>query len=153
MEHPIGNLMDTTMNKIKEMVDVNTIVGEPITAPDGTLIIPVSKVTYGFAAGGSDLPTKKENKDCFGGGSGAGGIERCEEKRGRGEEGRRVCFQTQKGISACGRDRSAAGHAAGAAAILFLYFRWRRVQHRRVLLSLRRSRPAGGGGRLLCDGG
>ena len=45
MEHPIGNLMDTTMNKIKEMVDVNTIVGEPITAPDGTLIIPVSKVT------------------------------------------------------------------------------------------------------------
>ena len=72
MEHPIGNLMDTTMNKIKEMVDVNTIVGEPITAPDGTLIIPVSKVTYGFAAGGSDLPTKKENKDCFGGGSGAG---------------------------------------------------------------------------------
>ena len=72
MEHPIGNLMDTTMNKIKEMVDVNTIVGEPITAPDGTLIIPVSKVTDGFAAGGSDLPTKKENKDCFGGGSGAG---------------------------------------------------------------------------------
>ena len=72
MELPIGNLMNTTMNKIKEMVDVNTIVGEPITAPDGTLIIPVSKVTYGFAAGGSDLPTKKENKDCFGGGSGAG---------------------------------------------------------------------------------
>ena len=72
MEHPIGNLMNTTMNKIKEMVDVNTIVGEPITSPDGTLIIPISKVSYGFAAGGSDLPTKKENKDCFGGGSGAG---------------------------------------------------------------------------------
>ena len=72
MEHPIGNLMNTTMDKIKEMVDVNTIVGEPITSPDGTLIIPVSKVSYGFAAGGSDLPTKKENKDCFGGGSGAG---------------------------------------------------------------------------------
>lgn len=72
MEHPIGSLMDTTMNKIKEMVDVNTIVGEPIVSPDGTLIIPVSKVSYGFAAGGSDLPTKKENKDCFGGGSGAG---------------------------------------------------------------------------------
>ena len=72
MEHPIGSLMDTTMEKIKEMIDVNTIIGEPITSPDGTLIIPVSKVTYGFAAGGSDLPTKKENKDCFGGGSGAG---------------------------------------------------------------------------------
>lgn len=72
MEHPIGSLMDTTMKKIKEMIDVNTIIGEPITSPDGTLIIPVSKVSYGFAAGGSDLPTKKENKDCFGGGSGAG---------------------------------------------------------------------------------
>ena len=72
MEHPIGSLMDTTMEKIKEMIDVNTIIGEPITSTDGTLIIPVSKVSYGFAAGGSDLPTKKENKDCFGGGSGAG---------------------------------------------------------------------------------
>ena len=72
MEHPIGNLMDITMQKIKEMVDVNTIIGEPIQSPDGTLIIPVSKVSYGFASGGSDLPTKKENKDCFGGGSGAG---------------------------------------------------------------------------------
>jgi len=72
MEHPIGSLMDTTMEKIKEMIDVNTIIGEPVTSPDGTLIIPVSKVSYGFAAGGSDLPTKKENKDCFGGGSGAG---------------------------------------------------------------------------------
>ena len=72
MEHPIGSLMDTTMEKIKEMIDVNTIIGEPITSPDGTLIIPVSKVSYGIAAGGSDLPTKKENKDCFGGGSGAG---------------------------------------------------------------------------------
>ena len=46
MEHPIGNLMDTTMNKIKEMVDVNTIVGEPITAPDGTLIIPAVSYTH-----------------------------------------------------------------------------------------------------------
>ena len=72
MEHPIGNLMNITMDKIKEMIDVNTIIGEPITSPDGTLIIPVSKVSYGFASGGSDLPTKKENKDCFGGGSGAG---------------------------------------------------------------------------------
>lgn len=72
MEHPIGNLMNITMEKIKEMVDVNTIVGTPITAEDGTLIIPVSKVSYGFASGGSDLPTKNENKDLFGGGSGAG---------------------------------------------------------------------------------
>ena len=72
MEHPIGNLMNITMEKIKEMVDVNTIVGTPITAADGTLIIPVSKVSYGFASGGSDLPTKNTTKDLFGGGSGAG---------------------------------------------------------------------------------
>ena len=43
MEHPIGNLMNTTMEKIKEMIDVNTIIGDPITSPDGTLIIPVSR--------------------------------------------------------------------------------------------------------------
>ncbi|MCH5304431.1 MAG: GerW family sporulation protein, partial [Ruminococcus sp.] len=72
MDHPINGLMDTTMDKIKQMVDVNTIIGDPITSPDGTIIIPVSKVSYGFASGGSDFPTKKENKDCFGGGSGAG---------------------------------------------------------------------------------
>ncbi len=71
-DHPINSLMDTTMKKIKEMIDVNTIIGDPITTPDGTTVIPVSKVSYGFASGGSDLPTKKENKDCFGGGSGAG---------------------------------------------------------------------------------
>lgn len=62
MEHPIGNLMNTTMEKIKEMIDVNTIIGDPITSPDGTLIIPVSKVSYGFASGGSDLPTKKKTR-------------------------------------------------------------------------------------------
>ena len=72
MDHPINSLMDTAMKKIKEMIDVNTIIGDPITTPDGTTIIPVSKVSYGFASGGSDLPTKKDNKDCFGGGSGAG---------------------------------------------------------------------------------
>ena len=71
-DHPINSLMDTTMKKIKELIDVNTIVGDPITTPDGTTIIPVSKVSYGFASGGSDLPTKKENRECFGGGSGAG---------------------------------------------------------------------------------
>lgn len=72
MDHPINSLMDTTLKKIKEMVDVNTIIGDPITTPDGTTIIPVSKVSYGFASGGSDLPTKRDSKECFGGGSGAG---------------------------------------------------------------------------------
>lgn len=71
-DHPINGLMDTTMQKIKEMVDVNTIIGNPLTTADGTTVIPVSKVSYGFAAGGSDFPSKKEGQECFGGGSGAG---------------------------------------------------------------------------------
>lgn len=70
-EHPIQGLMGTTMEKIRQMVDVNTIIGNPITTPDGTTIIPVSKVGFGFAAGGSDFPSKQP-KDLFGGGSGAG---------------------------------------------------------------------------------
>lgn len=70
-EHPIQGMMDTTMEKIHKMVDVNTIIGDPITCPDGTVIIPVSKVGFGFAAGGSDWPSKQP-KELFGGGSGAG---------------------------------------------------------------------------------
>lgn len=70
-EHPIQGLMGTTMEKIKEMVDVNTIVGDPIVSPDGSIIIPVSKVSFGFASGGSDFPSKTP-KEIFGGGSGAG---------------------------------------------------------------------------------
>ena len=70
-EHPINELMGVTMEKIREMVDVNTIVGTPITCADGATIIPISKVSYGFASGGSDLPSKVE-KELFGGGSGAG---------------------------------------------------------------------------------
>lgn len=69
----VNGMMNTTMDKIKNMIDVDTIIGKPITAQDGTIIIPVSKVTYGFAAGGSDFVSKKsEQKDLFGGGSGAG---------------------------------------------------------------------------------
>lgn len=72
-EHPINSLMDTTLDKIKSMVDVDTIIGQPITSPDGTVIIPVSKVSYGFASGGADICSKKETqKPSFGGGSGAG---------------------------------------------------------------------------------
>lgn len=70
-EHPIQGMMGTSMEKIREMVDVNTIIGDPITTDDGTVIIPVSKVGFGFAAGGSDFPSKQP-KDLFGGGSGAG---------------------------------------------------------------------------------
>lgn len=57
-DHPIEGLMNVTMQKIKEMVDVNTIIGEPISTSDGTTIIPISKVSYGFASGGSDIPSK-----------------------------------------------------------------------------------------------
>ena len=52
-EHPIQNLMKTAMESIKGMADVNTIIGDTVESPDGTVIIPISKVTFGFAAGGS----------------------------------------------------------------------------------------------------
>lgn len=72
-EHPIEGMMNTTLEKIKEMVDINTIVGDPITSPDGSIIIPVSKISYGFASGGSDFPNKAQtDKEFFGGGTGAG---------------------------------------------------------------------------------
>ena len=70
-EHPIEGLMDVTLEKIKSMVDSNTIIGNPINMPDGTLILPVSKVWFGFATGGSDFPSKT-SKQLFGGGGGAG---------------------------------------------------------------------------------
>ena len=71
MEHPIQGLMKTAMEKIKDMIDVNTVVGDPVPVGEGTVVIPVSKVSFGFAAGGSDFPSKGP-KDLFGGGSGAG---------------------------------------------------------------------------------
>ena len=64
--------MGTTMEKIREMTDSNTIIGDPISTPDGTVIIPVSKVSFGFGSGGSDWPSKTTSKDAFGGGVGAG---------------------------------------------------------------------------------
>jgi sporulation protein YtfJ len=84
-EHPIEGLMLTAMNSIKDMVDVNTIIGEPIQASNSTVIIPISKVSFGFAAGGSEFKGEtideynKKDKDeqiqyrlPFGGGAGAG---------------------------------------------------------------------------------
>lgn len=68
---PINDLLGVSMEKVKEMADVNAVIGEPIKLEDGTSIIPVSKVSYGFASGGSDLPSKYD-KDLFGGGAGAG---------------------------------------------------------------------------------
>ncbi len=84
-EHPIEGLMITAMNSIKDMVDVNTIIGEPIETSNNIVIIPISKVSFGFAAGGSEFKgetideyTKKDKEEeiqyrlPFGGGSGAG---------------------------------------------------------------------------------
>jgi len=73
-EHPIESLMSATMQKIREMVDVNTIVGNPIVVSESTTVIPISKVTYGFGSGGSDFASKHspQEKNLFGGGGGAG---------------------------------------------------------------------------------
>lgn len=69
----LHDLMDTSMEKIRQMVDVNTVLGDPITTPEGTTIIPISRVSYGFASGGSDLPSKAQHPGgLFAGGSGAG---------------------------------------------------------------------------------
>ena len=74
MSQKLPNMLESTIQKIREMLDVNTVVGTPITTPDGVTIIPVSKVSVGFGGGGSDFasknPTKQETP--FGGGAGGG---------------------------------------------------------------------------------
>ncbi|MDY5942446.1 MAG: GerW family sporulation protein [Oscillospiraceae bacterium] len=65
---PLNDMMDTAMGKIREMVDSNSIIGEPITTPDGVTVIPISRVSFGFGTGGGDYGTAKTN---FGGGAGA----------------------------------------------------------------------------------
>jgi sporulation protein YtfJ len=79
-EHPIQGLMKTAMESIKDMVDVNTVVGDPVEASDGSVIIPISRVTFGFAAGGGEYEPSRGhgstgdevNSLPFAGGSGAG---------------------------------------------------------------------------------
>ena len=75
MNHPLSDMMTNTMSKIKDMIDVNTVVGSPITTPDGVTIIPVTKVSIGYGSGGSDFATKNypaTRDNSFGGGAGAG---------------------------------------------------------------------------------
>ena len=79
MEHPIGELMQTAMASIKDMVDVNTVVGEPVMASGGATIIPISKVSFGYVPAGGDLSTQEKARRQgdpvdfpFAGGSGAG---------------------------------------------------------------------------------
>ena len=69
MSKTLPNMLDNTISKIREMVDVNSVIGNPITTPDGVTIIPVSKVSVGFGGGGSDYT---KNQEAFGGGAGGG---------------------------------------------------------------------------------
>ena len=75
MSQTLPNMLDNTIAKIREMVDVNSVIGTPITTPDGVTIIPVSKVSVGFGGGGSDFVSKNVNnakENPFGGGAGGG---------------------------------------------------------------------------------
>ena len=66
-EHPIQGLMNVTMDKIRQMADSNTIIGKPIKTDDGTTILPVSRISFGFASAGTDFDGKNAaNKDLFG---------------------------------------------------------------------------------------
>lgn len=72
-DNKVQSLMDITMDKARAMVDVDSVIGSPITTPDGTTVIPITRVSYGFGAGGSDLPSKAQSeKGLFAGGSGVG---------------------------------------------------------------------------------
>ena len=62
MSHPLPNMLETTMEKIKNMVNVNSVIGDPITTPDGVTIIPVSKISYGFGGGGSFITSPQPIK-------------------------------------------------------------------------------------------
>ena len=72
MNHPLPDMMGSSLAKLKDMVDVNTIIGDPIQTPEGVLIIPVSKVSVGFGGGGSDFVNKSGGENPFGGGVGGG---------------------------------------------------------------------------------
>ena len=72
MSQKLPNMLESTIQKIREMVDVNSVIGEPIHTPDGVTIIPVSKVSVGFGGGGSDFATSKGGENPFGGGVGGG---------------------------------------------------------------------------------
>ena len=72
MSQNINSIMNDTVDKIRSMASVDTIIGDPVDLGDGIKAIPVSKVSYGFASGGSDIPSAKTNKEVFGGGGGAG---------------------------------------------------------------------------------
>ena len=78
-KHPIENLMTTTMENLREMIDVNTVIGEPIATADGSTVIPISRVSFGFVSGGGEYACQKPparqdipGETPFAGGTGAG---------------------------------------------------------------------------------
>lgn len=70
MAHYLGELTDSSMKNLQGLVDSNSVIGQAVTTPDGTTILPVSKISFGYGSGGSDLPSSQ--KELFGGGSGGG---------------------------------------------------------------------------------
>ena len=64
-QHPIEGLMQTAMESLKSMVDVNTILGDPVETPDGTVVVPVSRVSFGFAAGGTEFEAENGRTTAF----------------------------------------------------------------------------------------
>lgn len=71
MAHSINDMVASSLEGLKNIIDVDTVIGKPITSPDGSTIIPVSKVSFGYGSGGSDIPSKAPS-DMFGGATGAG---------------------------------------------------------------------------------
>ncbi len=74
MNHPLSEMITSTMEKLQTLIDTNTVIGDPVTTPDGTTVIPITRVTYGIAGGGSDFTTKTQRGNSanpFGGGAGA----------------------------------------------------------------------------------
>lgn len=77
-ERPLKEIMDISMNRLRELVDVNAVIGDKITTDDGRVIIPISKVSFGFGSGGTEFPSKSQDKETqlkmapFGGGGGGG---------------------------------------------------------------------------------
>lgn len=71
MSHPLPNMIESTLQKIRDMVDVNSVVGDPITTPEGVTILPICKIRYGFGGGGADFASKQPSKPeyPFGGGT------------------------------------------------------------------------------------
>lgn len=73
MSNPVSDMISEAVKSIKELIDVNTVIGEPVTVSDGTVIIPISRVSFGFGGGGSEFASKvKDDNNLFGGGIGGG---------------------------------------------------------------------------------